>query len=132
MNIYCYIDLLSILENVLLAYDLDLKFTLLTNDSIDRDPPLFTFSIDVSNYPPSMVTCSVNGGDNLDDVQFEGDVITATDPVSVSVTVTIGARLAGSYVCGVSAKGPDTLDQPAGGATQYTSGFTITGGNIIQ
>ena len=76
----------------------DLEFSLLSTR--DANPPVFTIYFEVTNTPPTTVTCSVN--DNLfniteDDLYRVPEIF--TDPIRVAVTVTIRRREAGEYTC---------------------------------
>ena len=77
-----------------------LTFNLLSTR--DANPPVFTLYFDVTNTPPTTVTCSVN--DNIfniteEDLNRVPDI--STDPIRVEVTVTIRKREAGEYYCTV-------------------------------
>ena len=66
----------------------------------DTNPPVFTLYFNVTNTPPTTVTCSVN--DNTFVITEEDlncvPAMTA-DPIRVGVTVTIRRREAGEYTC---------------------------------
>ena len=90
--------------------------------SRDADPPVFTFSFNTSNGPPTMVTCTRNGQTlNTSLYTISREVLQAqyvqngdVDSVNVSepdmpdvtrVTVTVREREAGEYRCNVTVMG---------------------------
>ena len=117
-----------------LSVESPMTFTLLTANSTNVDPPVFTLSFNVTNLPPTNVVCEVDGTSltsSIDAIDREV-TIKSSDLVRVLVTVTISTRQSGSYQCLVTAKGPDGLDQPAGGDRQDTDGLSITGLLVIS
>ena len=81
-------------------YTRNLEFSLLSTR--DANPPVFTLYFNVTDTPPTTVTCSVN--DNTfniteNDLNRVPDISTA--PIRVAVTVTIRRREAGEYSCTV-------------------------------
>ena len=101
-----------------------LIFTLLSTR--DANPPVFTLNFNVTNTPPTTVTCSVN------DIVFnitEEDLnrvpeITA-DPIRIGITVTIRRREAGEYTCNITT---DISISPAPfQITAITPGINISG-----
>ena len=77
-----------------------LKFTLLSTR--DTNPPVFTLYFEVTNTPPTTVTCSVNGNTfDLAKKDLNHVPEITVDPIRVGVTVTIRRREAGEYSCTV-------------------------------
>ena len=60
------------IENVMIENPM--QFSLLSVNSVDSDPPVFTLSFNVTNYPPSVVTCTVDGVD-VRNIDIEREVI---------------------------------------------------------
>ena len=79
-------------------YNKKLKFSLLSTR--DTNPPMFSLYFNVTNTPPTTVTCSVN--DNIFNITEE-DLYhvpnISTDPIIIGVTVTIRRREVGEYTC---------------------------------
>ena len=76
----------------------NLEFTLLSTR--DANPPVFILYFEVSNTPPTTVTCSVNGNTfniTAEDLYRVPDI--STDPIRVAVIATIRKREAGEYTC---------------------------------
>ncbi len=89
----------------------------LVSTTRDTDPPVFTLSFNVTNLPPSTVTCTVNGTMiDIPDEDIDRYVTEAQYPdTSVSVTVTIRSRQAGSYQCtigGIISGNMETITDP--------------------
>ena len=108
-----------------MVHNKSLTFTLLSTR--DDNPPMFTFYFNVTNTPPTTVTCSVN--DNIfniteEDLNRVPEI--STDPIRVAVTVTIRRREAGEYTCTVST-GSSIKSFP----TATTSGINISGKILI-
>ena len=79
----------------------DLEFTLLSTR--DVNPPVFTLDFNVTNTPPTTVTCSVNNNIfNITEEDLNRVPEIFTDTIRVTVTVTIRRREAGEYTCTVS------------------------------
>ena len=81
-------------------YTRNLEFSLLSTR--DANPPVFRLYFNVTDTPPTTVTCSVN--DNTfniteNDLNRVPDISTA--PIRVGVTVTIRRREVGEYSCTV-------------------------------
>ena len=77
-----------------------LTFTLLSTK--DANTPVFTLYFEVTNTPPTTVTCSVNGNTfNITEEDLNRVPDISTDPIRVTVTVTIRRREAGEYTCTV-------------------------------
>ena len=104
-------------------------FSLSTVDSLDADPPVFTLSFNVTGYPPSSVTCSIDGSDLRDYTNIDREVIKPEHPSTVLVIVTVTTRQSGTYICTVRALGPDGLPQPqpANLTMSSTDELNITG-----
>ena len=72
----------------------------LVSTARDTDPPVFTLSFNVTNIPPSTVTCAVDSTAlYIPDEDIDRHVIEAMDPVRVLVTILLEVdNLAGSSV----------------------------------
>ena len=70
----------------------------------DTDPPVFTLSFNVTDLPPSTVTCDVdNTALNIPDEDIDRCVIEALYPnLKILVMTTVRSRQSGSYDCTVS------------------------------
>ena len=78
-----------------------LTFSLLSTR--DTNPPMFTLYFNVTNTPPTTVTCSVNSNAfNVTEKDLNRVPDISTDPIRVGVVVTIRKRDAGEYACTVS------------------------------
>ena len=78
----------------------NLEFTLLSTR--DANPPVFILYFEVTNTPPTTVTCSVNGNTftiTAEDLNRVPEV--TTDPIKVAVITNIRKREAGEYTCTV-------------------------------
>ena len=81
-------------------YNRSLQFSLLSTR--DTNPPIFTLYFEVTNTPPTTVTCSVNDVTfNITEENLYHVPVISTDPIRVAVTVTIRKREAGEYSCTV-------------------------------
>ena len=68
----------------------------------DADPPVFTFTFNVSNGPPTNVICT-DGSNPFNIVFSDLSRVVVNGPGSVTqVTVTVRMRQAGTYQCTVS------------------------------
>ena len=75
-----------------------LTFTLLSTR--DATPPVFTLYFEVTNTPPTTVTCSVSDNKfNITKEVLNRVPVISTDPIRVAVTATIGKREAGEFTC---------------------------------
>ena len=75
-----------------------LEFSLLSTR--DTNPPVFTLYFNVTNTPPTTVTCSVNGNTfNIAEGDLNRVPEMTADPIRVGVIVTIRRREAGEYSC---------------------------------
>ena len=93
------------------------QFSLLST-SRDTDPPVFSLSFNVTNIPPSTVTCSVDGtmidipNEDIDrdvtQAQYYSDLNYITN---VLVTVTIRSRQSGSYQCNVIGTSASSMNE---------------------
>ena len=99
-------------------------FSLLTTR--DANPPVFTLYFNVTNTPPTTVTCSVNDNTfNITEEDLNRVPLISTDPITVGVTVTIRRREAGEYTCTVRT---DISVSPAPfHTTAITPGINISG-----
>ena len=81
-------------------YTRNLEFSLLSTR--DANPPVFTLYFNVTNTPPTTVTCSVNDNTfNITENDLNRVPDISTDSIRVGVTVTIRRREAGEYSCTV-------------------------------
>ena len=77
-----------------------LTFTLLSTR--DVNPPVFTLYFNVTNTPPTTVTCSVNNNTfNITEKDLNRVPEKSTDPIRVAVIAIIRKREAGEYICTV-------------------------------
>ena len=75
-----------------------MQFSLLSTSRL-ATPPVFSLSFNVSDGPPTTVSCSVNGNG----ISTELSRVIVNGPGSVTrVTVTVRQREAGNYQCTVS------------------------------
>ena len=66
----------------------------------NANPPVFTLNFDVTNTPPTTVTCFVNGNIfNITEEDLNRVHKVTADPIRVEVIVTIRRREAGEYSC---------------------------------
>ena len=80
--------------------DKALIFTLLSTR--DVNPPVFTLYFNVTNTPPTTVTCSVNNNTfNITEEDLNRVPDISTDPIRVEVIATLRKREAGEYTCTV-------------------------------
>ena len=78
--------------------DPTMQFSLLSTSRL-ATPPVFSLSFNVSDGPPTFVSCSVNGNG----ISTELSRVIVNGPGSVTgVTVTVRLREAGNYQCTVS------------------------------
>ena len=85
----------------------DFSFQLLS--SVIADPPVFSLSFNVTDRPPTNVTCSINGNQfNISDNDLIHTVIRTqdnnepSDSILVQVSVMFRFRVAGLYQCNVT------------------------------
>uniref|UniRef100_A0A1X7SR05 Fibronectin type-III domain-containing protein n=1 Tax=Amphimedon queenslandica TaxID=400682 RepID=A0A1X7SR05_AMPQE len=79
--------------------DLTMQFSLLSTSRL-ATPPVFSLSFNVSDGPPTTVSCSVNGPSK--GISTELSRVIVNGPRSVTrVTVTVRLREAGNYQCNV-------------------------------
>ena len=103
-----------------------MQFSLLSTSRL-ATPPVFSLSFNVSDGPPTTVSCSVNGNG----ISTELSRVIVNGPGSVTrVTVTVRLREAGNYQCTVSndrvTNGP-TSGNSGPNAVTSTSLFIILG-----
>ena len=68
----------------------------------DANPPVFILCFEVTNTPPTTVTCSVNGNIfNITEKDLNRVPEKSTDSIRVAVIATIRKREAGEYTCTV-------------------------------
>ena len=73
--------------------------------SVDADPPVFSLSFNVTNRSPTIVTCSVDNGNqfNVSDNDLMRTIITNTNTeLEVQVSVLFRMRMFGLYACFVA------------------------------
>ena len=104
-----------------------LDFNLLSKR--DANPPVFTLDFEVTDTPPTTVTCSVNGNTfNIPEEDLYREIITPTHSIRVAVIAKIRRREAGEYTCTVRT---DTSVSPNGNKlpflTPTTPGINISG-----
>ena len=81
-------------------YNKNFKFSLLFTRN--ANPPVFTLYFNVTNTPPTTVTCSVNGNIfNITEKDLNRVPEKSTDSIRVAVIATIRKREAGEYTCTV-------------------------------
>ena len=71
--------------------------------SVDADPPVFSLSFTVTNRSPTIVTCSVDNGNQFN--VSDNDIRTVTsvnDDIQVQVSVIFRMRVFGLYKCFVT------------------------------
>ena len=84
---------------------------------------MFTLYFNVTNTPPTTVTCSVNNNTfNITEKELNRVPEISTDPIRVAVTVTIRRREAGEYTCTVR-----TVSSIKSFPIATTSGINISG-----
>ena len=117
-------NVLYFLGGPVVGHNKALIFTLLSTR--DANPPVFTLYFNVTNTPPTTVTCSVNGNTfNITEKDLNRVPEMTTDPIRVGVTVTIRRRDAGEYSCIIRT---DISVSPAPFQTiAITSGISISG-----
>ena len=116
---FCSLIYEQIFASVPPTIDGSTEFSLLST-SRDTDPPVFSLSFNVTNIPPSTVTCSVNGVMiDIPNEDIDRDVTEAQYPdTSVLVTVTIRSRQSGIYQCSVTG----VLSTPSFSPVEFISG----------
>ena len=78
--------------------DTNMQFSLLSTSRL-ATPPVFSLSFNVSNGPPTSVSCTVNG--NGISTELSRVIVNGTGSIT-RVTVTVRLREAGNYQCTVS------------------------------
>ena len=92
----CYIIYHSIIDGP--DTDSTMQFSLLSPSRL-ATPPVFSLSFNVSDGPPTFVSCTVNG--NGISTELSRVIVDGTGSIT-RVTVTIRLREAGNYQCTVS------------------------------
>ena len=93
-------NVLYLLGGPAMDHNKALIFSLLSTR--DTNPPVFTLYFEVTNTPPTTVTCSVNNNTfNIteEDLYLVPEI--STQPIEVAVIVTIRKREGGEYTCTV-------------------------------
>ena len=98
-----------------------MQFSLLSTSRL-ATPPVFSLSFNVSDGPPTFVSCSVNG--NGISTELTRVIVNGIGSVT-RVTVTVRQREAGNYQCTVSNGRAGTLNGVT--ATTNTSTLIIPG-----
>ena len=106
--------------------DRNKPLTLTLLSTRDTNPPVFTLYFNVTNTPPTTVTCSVNENTfNITEEDLNRVPEMTADPIRVGVTVTIRRREAGKYYCIIRT---DISVSPAPfHTTAITPGINISG-----
>ena len=100
-----------------------MQFSLLSTSRL-ATPPVFSLSFNVSDGPPTTVSCSVNGNG----ISTELSHVIVNGPGSVTrVTVTVRLREAGNYQCTVSNDRVTNGTINGVTAVNSTSSFSISG-----
>ena len=96
--------------------------------SVGADPPVFSLSFNVTNRPPTNVTCDIDGNQFIiSDDDLSCIVIKSEDPITVQVSVIVRVRVAGVYQCFVTT---DRITSTP--LTATTPVRNITGKNTIK
>ena len=108
-----------------------MQFSLLSTSRL-ATPPVFSLSFNVSDGPPTTVSCSVNGNG----ISTELSRVIVNGPGSVTrVTVTVRLREAGNYQCTVSNdRATNGIISSSSGPNAVTSNssFNISGYSFIN
>lgn len=92
------------------------------NSTRDRDPPSFTLSFNVTELPPTNVTCTVNGVDlNITHNDIQRSVLDTM--LTIEVTISLSLRVPGVYQCIVS----NARVSMGMGASPATANLTLSG-----
>ena len=72
--------------------------------SVDADPPVFSLSFTVTNRSPTIVTCSVDNGNqfNVSDNDLIRTAATVNNDIQVQVLMIFKMRVSGLYKCFVA------------------------------
>ena len=103
-----------------------MQFSLLSTSRL-ATPPVFSLSFNVSNGPPTIVSCSVNG--NRISTELSREIVNGPGSVT-RVTVTVRLREAGNYQCTVfNVRVADGSNGVIGGvqALSSTTSFSLSG-----
>ena len=99
--------------------DVKMQFSLLSTNRL-TNPPVFSLSFNVSDGPPTIVNCAVNGKGVS--TKLSRAIVNGTGSVT-GVTVTVRLREAGNYQCTVS---NDRVTDRTG-AVSSTSSLNVSG-----
>ena len=101
-----------------------MQFSLLSTSRLST-PPVFSLSFNVSDGPPTTVSCSVNGNG----ISTELSRVIVNGPGSVTrVTVTVRLRETGNYQCNVS--NDRVTNDPINGSSSPNAVASISSLNI--
>ena len=104
----------------------DFSFQLLS--SVIADSPVFSLSFNVTNRPPTNVTCYIDGNQFIiSDNDLLRIVIKSEDSIIVQVSVIVRVRVAGVYQCIITT---DRITSTP--LTATTPARNITGKNIVM
>ncbi|XP_019858761.1 PREDICTED: uncharacterized protein PB18E9.04c-like isoform X2 [Amphimedon queenslandica] len=94
---------------------------------VDADPPVFSLSFNVTNRSPTIVTCSVDNGNqfNVSDNDLIRTVTPVNNDVQVQVSVIFRMRVSGLYKCFVTTDRITTT--PLVSTNMATRDITVTG-----
>ena len=102
-----------------------MQFSLLSTSRL-ATPPVFSLSFNVSDGPPTTVSCTVNG--NRISTELSRVIVNGSEFIT-KVAVTVRLREAGNYQCTVS---NDRVDITIGGVTAVSSTSSLSiGGKYI-
>ncbi|XP_019850324.1 PREDICTED: uncharacterized protein LOC105312200 [Amphimedon queenslandica] len=95
--------------------------------SVDADPPVFSLSFNVTNRSPTIVTCSVDNGNqfNVSDNDLIHTAATVNNDVQVQVLVTFRMRMSGLFKCSASTDRITTT--PLVSTTMAMRNISVTG-----
>ena len=91
------------------------------------DPPVFTLSFNVSDGPPTDVTCTVDGNSfTIDEKDLSRQIVNGPGFITL-VTVTVRMRQAGVYQCTVSNARVDAGTIGSVTAVASSTSLSVTG-----
>ena len=91
------------------------------------DPPVFTLNFNVTNGPPTDVTCTGPDSFNIDETSDDLSREVVNDGTATLVTVTVRMREGGNYQCTVSNARVEKGTINGVTATEGNSSLTVTG-----